>query len=252
MAKTSFPGIYSVRVTILLLATTISLSLQGEEYRYTVRYTGIPISNVTITTDTAGSFWQGTYSAEVRGLFRYLFDIDNTYKLTAEPETWKAHRYTKTIREGNFHAEQVFRYPIHGTTNQVILPDSSTRMLSPETRNLFSALLWLQHHNWEPGETHSLPVEIDGTVWGVEIQSETITRIRSGNTRVKCLLLEVTFREKLRGYEFPLRTDYLSKFLPAKGRILRIWLDFSTDTIHRIIVPMGPFTVKAFLEENPR
>lgn len=237
-----------LRYGYLLLIILWSLNpIHGEEYHYTVGYMGIPLTDVKIEVDTTGSLWEGRYNARIKPLYRRLFKIDNTYIIRAEPDSWKPHSYRKEINEGDLSRSRVYRYPLK--REKIIMPDGEVRSFPGDAHNLFSSLLWLQHHHWSANETVSLTVEIDGTFWEATAETEESDEIAFQRRQVDCTVVRVTFHEQHGRYEPPESTDYLSKYLPAQGRVLRFWIDLSTDTVYRIAVPMGPFSVRASLNK---
>jgi len=231
-------------IVICILIPLIT-PLLADEYHYTVSYMKIPVLNVSISSNIQGEVWKGRYQASIKPAFSYIYDIDNIYEIQAEPNTWLPKRYVKQINEGKHHEQQTFQY--NRNNNSVTLPTGRSVDFPRGTHSLFSAMLWVQHHNWTPGESRSMNVEIDGRRWRITLNCVESTLLQGFGDPVKIHLVKVQFGEPVGGTKLDQRTDYLSANIAAKGRILRFWIDTKKDLIYQIFIPMGPFSVKARL-----
>lgn len=220
--------------------------LQAEQYHYTVSYMKIPVLNVWISASRQPGLWTGQYRAAVKPAFSYIHAIDNIYTIKAEPQSWRPHQYIKQIHEGKHEYQQTFTYDL--TDQRMQLRGGRALDFPQGTHSLFSAMLWVQHHDWVSGESRVMVVEIDGRRWQITLRCQEEPIIYPGDHRVKTALVNVTFDTVIGGGKLSGRTDYLSANIAASGRILQFWIDTSEDVIYQIHVPMKPFSVKAKLQ----
>ncbi|MCF7804106.1 MAG: DUF3108 domain-containing protein [Candidatus Marinimicrobia bacterium] len=207
----------------------------------------IPVLNVSISTIQNQDVWTGSYSAEIKPAFSYIYEISNTYTIQAEPETWNPRKYVKKIHEGKHRDRQVFLYDTQAHT--ITLPSGEKTNFPESTHSLFSAMLWIQHHEWSSGESRTEIVEIDGQRWQIQLRVLGTEVVNPFGKKVQTKVVEAQLVQPIGGEKMTGRTDYLSANIATKDRTLRFWVDISTDTIYRIYVPMSPFSVWAHLKE---
>ena len=216
---------------------------QAANQSYSVSYAGVPVVNVTIHTETDGKAWYGEYHAWVKRGLGLFYSVDNTYRIIAIPQSWLPVRYTKTVREG----EEVYsqQYSYYPERNTVLFPGGTTASVPDSLYNLFSAMLWVQHHEWTVGETRTFPVDVDGQIWQVQADAASRDTGEYRGDKISLIQIRVTFLRKEGTDMFEGKKDILSSQLPHPGRKILFWIDTSEQAIHQIQVPMNPFSLWA-------
>lgn len=216
---------------------------RAENQSYTVSYAGLPVVNVSIQTETDGKKWSGEYRAWVKKGLRLFYSVDNSYHITAVPEIWLPLRYNKAVHEGDREYTQEYLY---NPTKQTETFPNGIQVSAPDSMyNLFSAMLWVQHHPWKVGEEREIAVEVDGQVWRVQLHSSGEETLHYNGRDIKTKKIPVTFLRREGNNLFQGRSDILSKDLPATGRKLIFWVDTSARVIYQIRALMKPFSLWA-------
>lgn|GEM_PF-1526008 len=217
----------------------------AEEEQYTVSYAGVPVVNVSIQTETTSDYWFGEYHAWVKKGVALFYSVNNTYRVTAQPDTWFPLSYTKTIHEGKSKYDLTFRYD--QTQHTETFPNGSTVAFPDSAYNLFSAMLWVQHHRWSVGEQRTLLVEVDGRIWTVKIVAPRYDTYLYHESSISVMRVEITFDSTENGSVYQGKKDILSRELSQPGRKLLFWVDPVQHLIYQIQVPMQPFSIWARL-----
>lgn len=238
------PQHFKLLIVLLLIVLSATSSFASEE-QYTVSYAGVPVVNVSIKTETGNNYWFGKYHAWVKKGVALFYSVDNTYHIKAQPRTWHPLSYTKTIHEGSSKYNLTFLYD--QTQNTETFPNGHTVAFPDSAYNLFSAMLWVQHHTWTVGEERTLLVEIDGRIWTIEIVASQYDTYLYHDSSISVMRVEITFGTPQNSTVYEGRKDILSRELPQPGRKLIFWVDSTQELIYQIQVPMQPFSIWARL-----
>ena len=201
--------------------------------------------DISITTVKNDSGHQATYHAKTRPLFEPIYPVDNRYSVSLDPRTVQPYYYRKEIQERSRTDNLWARYD--SVSQRILYSNGLTRSWQGGGHNLFSALQWVQQHDWEVSEKQVLVVEIEGVFWEVSLQcSESMLSRQSEERHVEVL---ARFEKKIAGEPVLSSTDILTYMLPGEGNRLRMGLDPKKDIVSWIEFGAPPFHVRA--ELNP-
>ena len=233
-----FPGLI---LLALLPAKSVSQPLE-----YTVSWLGVPVVDVAIDTgeDEFGRYTE--YQAQTRPWFNRIYSVDNRYRIWMDEAHEHPIRYKKWILERGNRDSLLARFDLKNPpgaiySNGVELP------WTPERQTFFSALVWLQHHNWELNERHVLEVEVEGVIWEVELVCRNSTVDDTGSTDI--VEVVANFLDRLQGQPVLATTDILTYMLPGEGNHLQFSLDIQRDLILWTEFGSWPLLVRADLNQ---
>ena len=228
-------------------ALLLPVLLSAQPLSYTVSWLGIPVVDVALTLVAGDSSLQAEYQARTRPWFDYFYAVDNRYRVWVDPGTGYPARYEKRILERGRANHLEVRY--ERNPRRVVYANGLERPWPDETHTLFSALLWVQRHDWKPAEERQLLVEVEGVVWEVAVASVKV--VRSGKPGEPLVEVRVRFDRQVSGEPVLSDTDILTRLLPGEGHELRFGLDPRRDVVKWVEFGSKPFMVRAELNSAP-
>jgi hypothetical protein len=215
---------------------------------YTVSWLGVPVVDVTIDTgvDDRGGYTE--YQAKTRDWFNRIYSVDNQYRIWVDEDNGQPLRYEKQIYERGVRDSLWARYDLKNPP-RVIYSNGAERVWNPEGQTFFSALVWLQYHDWEISERHVLEVEVEGVMWAVELVRQKSSRPEPDGTQ--SVEISANFLDRLQGEPVLGTTDVLTYMLPGEDHHLRFFLDTEQDLILWVEFGAWPFIVRADLAQGP-
>ncbi|MFC1483814.1 DUF3108 domain-containing protein [Candidatus Neomarinimicrobiota bacterium] len=211
---------------------------------YEVAWLGVPVVDVTIDSraDEWGDYTE--YQAQTRVWFDRIYSVDNRYRIWVNDVSGQPLRYEKQIHERGVRDSLKARYDLENT-HRVIYSNGAERPWTPEGQTFFSALIWMQHHDWEIQEKRVQQVEVEGVMWEVELACLNSAHSDAGSSDV--VEISVHFSERLEGEPVLATTDVLTYMLPGEDHQLRFALDVEHDLILWVEFGSWPFIVRAEL-----
>ncbi|MBA7598526.1 hypothetical protein ES703_05544 [subsurface metagenome] len=225
----------------------LPILLSAQPLSYTVSWLGIPVVDVTITLAESDSSCHAEYHAQTRPWFNNLYSVDNRHRIWVDPAEGYPLRYEKRILERGRADSLWARYDRN--SRQVVYANGLIRPWRESAHSLFSALLWVQRHDWTAGEEQILQVEVEGVVWQVSAACKGVIGAREKGGSV--MEIRTRFERQLYGEPILSTTDILTHMLPGKGHQLRFGLDTERDEVMWIEFGSIPFQVRAELNSLP-
>lgn len=237
----AFPVLSGILLLTFLPARSVSRPLE-----YTVSWLGVPVVDVTIDTgeDEFGHYTE--YQAQTRSWFNRIYSVDNRYRIWVDDAREHPLRYKKWILEQGNRDSLLARFDLKNPPG-AIYSNGAELPWTPERQTFFSALVWLQHHNWEVDERHVLEIEVEGVIWEVELICQSSIGDDSGDT--DNVVVEANFLDRLQGQPVLTTTDVLTYMLPGEGNHVQFGLDMQHDLILWAEFGSWPLLVRADL--NP-
>ena len=239
-------GSWSRRCRTALLCVCFWIQpAMGQARSYTVSWLGVPVVDVTIaaTGRTEGNV--GHYRAVTRRWFDTIYALDNHYEVQLQQgQPGPATYWKKILERGNWDSLSV---AYDETRGQAVYSNGLQRRWQAGDHNLFSALMWVEQHDWSSGEAHELRVEVEGVTWQVNVACDTVLAAEGPEADAR---VTVTFGEILRGEPVLSTTDMLTHLLPGEGRQLRLSLNLEIGQIRWIELGRLPFVIRARINEN--
>jgi hypothetical protein len=211
---------------------------------YEVAWLGVPVVDVTIDSrvDERGGYTE--YRAYTRTWFDRIYSVDNQYRIWVDDANGQPLRYEKRIHERGVRDSLKAQYNPENPPG-IIYSNGAERPWTPGGHTFFSALVWLQHHEWEKKEKRVLKVEVEGVMWEVELACLNSADSDLGNSGA--VEISVHFTERLDGEPVLGTTDILTYMLPGEDHQLRFALDLEHDRILWVEFGAWPFVVRAEL-----
>ncbi|MFC1543333.1 DUF3108 domain-containing protein [Candidatus Neomarinimicrobiota bacterium] len=235
------------RAWVVLGMLCLPLLLPAQSLSYTVSWLGVPVVDVTITMTESDSSNHAGFHARTRSWFDRFYSVDNRYRIWVEPIGGYPIRYEKSILERG-QADSLWAQYEQGR-QRVVFANGLERPWREDTHALFSALLWIQKHNWTIGEEQDLLVEVEGVVW--RVSSRCLDELNAGNSMGPIVEMQARFEQQLYGEPVLSTTDILTHMLPGEGHRLRFGLDLERDEVRWIAFGTGIFQVRAELNAIP-
>ncbi len=228
-------------------ALCLPVLLSAQPLSYTVSWLGIPVVDVTITLAESDSNCYAEYHAQTRPWFNRFYSVDNRHRIWVDPAEGYPLRYEKRILDRG-RADSLWA-SYEQNPRKVVYANGLVRPWREGTHTLFSALLWVQRHDWTAGEEIVLEVEVEGVVWQVSaVCSGVIGARENGGTVMEIL---TCFEQQLYGEPILSTTDILTNMLPGEGHQLRFGLDVEHDEVVWIEFGSKPFQVRAEMNSLP-
>lgn len=230
---------------ILLLAALPVIGV-SQPLEYTVSWMGVPVVDVTIDTseDEHGRYTE--YQAQTRTWFNRIYSVDNRYRIWVDDAHERPVRYKKWILERGNRDSLLARYDLKNPPG-AIYSNGAKLPWTPKRQTFFSALVWLQHHDWELKERHVLEVEVEGVIWEVELICQSSIGDDTGD--MINVVIVAHFRDRLQGKPVLATTDVLTYMLPGEGNQLQFGLDMQNDLILWAEFGSWPLLVRADLDQ---
>jgi hypothetical protein len=211
---------------------------------YEVTWLGVPVVDVAIDShaDERGGYTE--YQAYTRDWFDRIYSVDNQYRIWVDDVNGQPLWYEKQIHERGVRDSLITRYDLKNPP-RAIYSNGAERPWTPEGQTFFSALIWMQHHDWETHEKRVLNVEVEGVMWEVELVCLNGAHSDTGSTDV--VEISIHFLAQLEGEPVLATTDVLTYMLPGEDHQLRFALDVEHDLIHWVEFGSWPFIVRAEL-----
>ena len=228
-------------------ALCLPVLLSAQPLSYTVSWMGIPVVDVTITWAESDSNYYAEYHAQTRPWFNRFYSVDNRHRIWADPVEGYPIRYEKRILERGRADSLWARY--EQNPRQVVYANGLSRPWREGTHTLFSALLWVQRHDWAPGEERILLVEVEGVVW--QVTAACLGVVGTGQQGGPLVEMRARFERQLYGEPVLSTTDILTHMLPGEGHQLRFSLDTERDEVMWVEFGSIPFQVRAELNSVP-
>ncbi|UCD39233.1 MAG: DUF3108 domain-containing protein [Fidelibacterota bacterium] len=243
MIKNSSQFCYYSKVFILWGILILPTAVLAQSLSYTVSWLGIPVVDVTIMVSERDTSIQAEYHAKTRSWFDSIYAVDNRYWIEVDPVTFSPRYYRKQILERGRADSLWVRYPPQ--VPQVTYSNGIERAWVNDTHTLFSALLWVQHYDWELDEELRLPIEVEGVLW--EAGVECVDVIPSRKSGIQSVEVKARFERRVAGEPVLSTTDILTYILPGVGHRLNVALDPVEDEVKWIEFGAAPFVVRAEL-----
>lgn len=231
---------------LLIFALLMSTQLIfPQKLTYTVSWLGIPVVDVSIEANGNNGEIHGIYMAVTRPWFSAIYSVNNRYKIIADSATGLPLSYEKTILEKEWHNQFSATYSI--IDGEVHYSNGAISSWSDDMHTLMSALLFVQHHDWDRGEVMTLRMDVEGRVWPVELKCMN-TELAEDTGRREAEIV-ASFGDEATGTAVLDHTDILTTMLPGPGHRLIFTVDLDYKWVRRIVFGRFPLLVKA--ELNP-
>ncbi len=232
---------------VLICMFCLSSFLVAQPLSYTVSWLGVPVVNVTIDLVEEDGYNQADYRAQTLSWFESFYSVNNLYQIWVDPEGGYPIRYEKRILEdGN--ADSLWA-SYEQNPRRVLYSNGLERPWQRDGHSLFSALLWVQQHDWKIGEEHSLLVEVEGVVWEV---STVCTEAAEGEEDDGHVVeMQASFERQMYGEPVLSTTDILTRLLPGEENQLSFSLDTERNEVLRIVFKSGLLRVRAEINTDP-
>lgn len=230
----------------LICALGLPTLLVSQPISYTVSWLGVPVVDVTIELVEADGYSQADYRAQTRSWFETFYAVKNLYQIWVDPESGLPIRYEKRILEdGN--ADSLWA-SYEQNPRRVVYSNGLERPWQRDGHSLFSALLWVQQHDWSVGEEHNLLVEVEGVVW--EVSTVCTEAAEGGEDDGRVVEMQARFERQMYGEPILSTTDILTRMLPGEDKQLQFSLNLERNEVKWVIFRSGLVKVRADLNST--
>ena len=232
---------------LLIFALLMSAQLIfPQKLTYTVSRLGIPVVDVSIEANGKNGEIHGIYTAVTRPWFNAIYSVNNSYKIIADSANGLPQSYEKTILEKEWQNNFSATYSI--IDEEVRYSNGAISSWSDDMHTLLSALLFVQHHDWDRGDEMTLRMDVEGRVWPVELKcTNTELAEDTGHRQAE---IEARFGNEAVGTAILDHTDILTTMLPGPGHRLIFTVDLDYKWVRRIVFGGFPLLVNAELNPN--
>lgn len=215
--------------------------VQAQSNEYLVTWLGIPVVDVTVTLTPQDTVILGRYTAKTRSWFDPIYPVDNRYNIICDAVSFSPSNYSKQIIEKGI--ETSFSVAYNAEQGVADYSNGLRRNFPKGYYNFFSSMLWIERRSWLKGERHDIQIEIEGTLWQVEVHCRKIVEQATGPQAE----IEVNFVATVAGEPVLSYTDIVTHKLAKVGRKMIFFVQLNGQLIEAIEFGRPPFMVRAVL-----